>query len=81
MRFSYAIFLVASLGFLGLGCAAAVAGLGPDVVEAPNLLLQPSGRCFFPLGAIALLVSCRLPERWAAADVGAGGVSGVSAIR
>ena len=30
MRFSYAIFLVASLGFLGLGVQPPLAGLGAD---------------------------------------------------
>lgn len=56
MRFSYAIFLVASLGFLGLGVQPPSPDWGLMVGEARNYFIQAPGVLLFPAGAIALLV-------------------------
>lgn len=56
MRFSYSIFLVASLGFLGLGVQPPSPDWGLMVGEARNWFHQASWILFFPAGAIALLV-------------------------
>ena len=56
MRFSYAIFLVASLGFLGLGVQPPSPDWGLMVGEARNYFTQAPWVLLFPAGAIALLV-------------------------
>lgn len=56
MRFSYAIFLVASLGFLGLGVQPPSPDWGLMVGEARNYFTQAPWALLFPAGAIALLV-------------------------
>ncbi len=56
MRFSYAIFLVASLGFLGLGVQPPSPDWGLMVGEARNWFAQARWVLLFPAGAIALLV-------------------------
>ena len=56
MRFSYAIFLVASLGFLGLGVQPPSPDWGLMVGEARNYFSQAQWVLLFPAGAIALLV-------------------------
>jgi peptide/nickel transport system permease protein len=56
MRFSYAIFLVASLGFLGLGVQPPAPDWGLMVGEARNFFSQAPWVLLFPAGAIALLV-------------------------
>jgi len=56
MRFSYAIFLVASLGFLGLGVQPPSPDWGLMVGEARTWFHQARWVLFFPAGAIALLV-------------------------
>lgn len=56
MRFSYAIFLVASLGFLGLGVQPPSPDWGLMVGEARNYFQQAGWVLLFPAGAIALLV-------------------------
>jgi len=56
MRFSYAIFLVASLGFLGLGVQPPAPDWGLQVGEARNYFTQAQWVLLFPAGAIALLV-------------------------
>lgn len=56
MRFSYAIFLVASLGFLGLGVQPPSPDWGLMVGEARNYFSQAQWALLFPAGAIALLV-------------------------
>lgn len=56
MRFSYAIFLVASLGFLGLGVQPPSPDWGLMVGEARTWFHQARWILFFPAGAIALLV-------------------------
>ncbi len=56
MRFSYAIFLVASLGFLGLGVQPPSPDWGLMVSEARNYFMQARWVLLFPAGAIALLV-------------------------
>lgn len=56
MRFSYAIFLVASLGFLGLGVQPPSPDWGLMVGEARNYFTQAQWVLLFPAGAIALLV-------------------------
>ncbi len=56
MRFSYAIFLVASLGFLGLGVQPPAPDWGLMVGEARNYFSQAPWVLLFPAGAIALLV-------------------------
>ncbi|MGI6686036.1 MAG: ABC transporter permease [Bacillota bacterium] len=56
MRFSYAIFLVASLGFLGLGVQPPRPDWGLMVGEARSWFHQARWVLYFPAGAIALLV-------------------------
>jgi peptide/nickel transport system permease protein len=56
MRFSYAIFLVASLGFLGLGVQPPSPDWGLMVSEARTWFDQAPWVLLFPAGAIALLV-------------------------
>lgn len=56
MRFSYSIFLVASLGFLGLGIQPPSPDWGMMVGEARNHFSQAPWALFAPAGAIALLV-------------------------
>jgi peptide/nickel transport system permease protein len=56
MRFSYSIFLVASLGFLGLGVQPPSPDWGLMVGEARNFFSQASWALLAPAGAIALLV-------------------------
>ncbi len=56
MRFAYAIFLVASLGFLGLGVQPPSPDWGLMVGEARNYFTQAPWALLFPAGAIALLV-------------------------
>jgi peptide/nickel transport system permease protein len=56
MRFSYAIFLVASLGFLGLGVQPPSPDWGLQVGEARTYFTQAQWVLLFPAGAIALLV-------------------------
>ena len=56
MRFSYAIFLVASLGFLGLGVQPPSPDWGLMVGEARNYFTQAQWPLLAPAGAIALLV-------------------------
>ncbi len=56
MRFSYAIFLVASLGFLGMGVQPPSPDWGLMVGEARNYFSQARWALFAPAGAIALLV-------------------------
>jgi peptide/nickel transport system permease protein len=56
MRFSYAIFLVASLGFLGLGVQPPSPDWGLMVGEARTWFAQARWVLLFPAGTIALLV-------------------------
>jgi len=56
MRFSYAIFLVASLGFLGLGVQPPSPDWGLMVGEARDWFARAPWVLLFPAGAIALLV-------------------------
>ncbi len=56
MRFTYAIFLVASLGFLGLGARPPSADWGLMVGEAREWFRRAPWMLLFPAGAIALLV-------------------------
>lgn len=56
LRFSYAIFLVASLGFLGIGVQPPSANWGLMVSEARAYVEQLPWALFFPAAAIALLV-------------------------
>ncbi len=56
MRFSYSIFLVASLGFLGLGVQPPSPDWGLMVGEARTWFYQARWVLFFPAGAIAFLV-------------------------
>ncbi len=56
MRFAYAIFLVASLGFLGLGVQPPSPDWGLMVGEARNYFIQAPWVLLFPAAAIALLV-------------------------
>jgi peptide/nickel transport system permease protein len=56
MRFSYAIFLVASLGFLGLGVQPPSPDWGLMVGEARNYFNQAQWALLAPAGAIAVLV-------------------------
>jgi peptide/nickel transport system permease protein len=56
MRFAYAIFLVASLGFLGLGVQPPSPDWGLMVGEARNYFVQAPWVLLYPAGAIALLV-------------------------
>ncbi len=56
MRFSYSIFLVASLGFLGLGVQPPSPDWGLMVGEARTWFHQARWVLYFPAGAIAVLV-------------------------
>jgi peptide/nickel transport system permease protein len=56
MRFSYSIFLVASLGFLGLGVQPPSPDWGLQINEARNFLGLAPWMLFFPAAAIALLI-------------------------
>jgi peptide/nickel transport system permease protein len=56
LRFSYAIFLVASLGFLGVGVQPPRPDWGLMVKEARTNVYQTPWALWFPAGAIALLV-------------------------
>ncbi len=56
LRFSYAIFLVASLGFLGIGVQPPSPNWGLMVAEARPYVSQMPWALFFPAAAIALLV-------------------------
>jgi peptide/nickel transport system permease protein len=56
LRFSYAIFLVASLGFLGVGVQPPKPDWGLMVNEARQDVTQTPWAMYFPAGAIALLV-------------------------
>jgi peptide/nickel transport system permease protein len=56
LRFSYAIFLQASLGFLGLGVQPPSPDWGRMVNEARGTFAQVPWALWFPSGAIALLV-------------------------
>lgn len=56
LRFSYAIFLVASLGFLGVGVQPPSPDWGLMVSEARQNVQQTPWALYFPAGAIALLV-------------------------
>lgn len=56
LRFSYAIFLVASLGFLGVGVQPPNPDWGLMVKEARNYAGQAPWSLYFPAGAIAVVV-------------------------
>lgn len=56
LRFSYAIFLVASLGFLGIGAKPPTPDWGLMVSEARHNVSQTPWAMYFPAAAIALLV-------------------------
>jgi peptide/nickel transport system permease protein len=56
LRFSYAIFLVASLGFLGVGVQPPEPDWGLMVNEARQNVAQTPWALYFPAAAIALLV-------------------------
>lgn len=56
LRFSYAIFLVASLGFLGVGVQPPEPDWGLMVNEARHNVSQTPWALYFPAAAIALLV-------------------------
>lgn len=56
LRFSYAIFLVASLGFLGVGAQPPAPDWGLMVSEARHNVSQTPWAMFFPAAAIAILV-------------------------
>ncbi len=56
LRFSYAIFLVASLGFLGVGVQPPSPNWGLMVAESRQHVTQLPWSLFFPAAAIALLV-------------------------
>lgn len=56
MRFSYAIFLVASLGFLGLGQQPPSPDWGLQINEARSYFSSAPWMLLFPAGAISLLV-------------------------
>lgn len=56
LRFSYAIFLVASLGFLGVGAQPPTPDWGLMVNEARHNVSQTPWAMYFPAGAIAFLV-------------------------
>jgi len=56
LRFSYAIFLVASLGFLGVGVQPPSPDWGLMVKESRDYVSQIPWALYFPAGAIALLV-------------------------
>jgi peptide/nickel transport system permease protein len=56
MRFSYSVFLVASLGFLGLGVQPPSPDWGLQINEARNFFAIASWTLLFPAACIALLV-------------------------
>jgi peptide/nickel transport system permease protein len=56
MRFSYSIFLVASLGFLGLGVQPPSPDWGLQINDARNYFSIAPWMLYFPAGTIALLV-------------------------
>ena len=56
LRFSYAIFLVASLGFLGVGVQPPNPDWGLMVAEARNYVALTPWSLYFPAAAISLLV-------------------------
>jgi peptide/nickel transport system permease protein len=56
LRFSYAIFLVASLGFLGVGVQPPSPDWGLMVKEARDYVRQVPWALYFPAGAIATVV-------------------------
>lgn len=56
LRFSYAIFLVASLGFLGVGVQPPSPDWGLMVNEARQNVQQTPWALYFPAGSIALLI-------------------------
>lgn len=56
LRFSYAIFLVASLGFLGLGAQPPVPEWGRMVLDARATSAVAPWALWFPVGAIAVLI-------------------------
>jgi len=56
MRFSYSIFMVASLGFLGLGVQPPSPDWGLQINEARNFFSLAPWTLLFPAGTIALLV-------------------------
>lgn len=56
MRFSYAIFTVASLGFLGLGVQPPAPDWGLQINDARNFITLAPWTLFFPAAAIALLI-------------------------
>ena len=56
LRFSYAIFLTASLGFLGLGVQPPSPDWGRMVNDARDSVTQTPWALWAPAGAIALLV-------------------------
>jgi peptide/nickel transport system permease protein len=56
LRFSYAIFLVASLGFLGVGVQPPSANWGLMVQEAQTNVTQTPWALYFPAAAIAIVV-------------------------
>jgi peptide/nickel transport system permease protein len=56
LRFSYAIFLVASLGFLGIGVQPPKPDWGLMVSEARHDVTQTPWALYFPAAAIAILV-------------------------
>jgi peptide/nickel transport system permease protein len=56
LRFSYAIFLVASLGFLGVGVQPPNPNWGLMIKEARNYVHQVPWALYFPAAAISLLV-------------------------
>ena len=56
MRFSYSIFLVASLGFLGLGVQPPSPDWGLQINEARNFLAIAPWTLFFPAAAISILI-------------------------
>lgn len=56
LRFSYAIFLIASLGFLGIGFQPPSANWGMMVSDARELARSAPWALYFPAGAIAFVV-------------------------
>jgi peptide/nickel transport system permease protein len=56
LRFSYAIFLVASLGFLGVGVQPPSPNWGLMVKEARDNVNQAPWGLYFPAGAISVVV-------------------------
>jgi peptide/nickel transport system permease protein len=56
LRFSYAIFLVAALGFLGVGVQPPSPNWGLMVKEARNLVNQLPWAMYFPAAAISIVV-------------------------